>query len=289
MKSTNRAAMLAAVAVGTLFALPAAAIPTSLISNGQMVLEDDSGEFVLRANDQGGFDPVTGEVAVGDLFGGVFEITSINGTGLDTLGTEITGVFLTRLAEITPTGSTTRDGITYDRGDFTFGAADTLMDEIFGIDPVGSGVFARLYEDDGDNLNLFSTTVGPTDQQDAIDKATDGSLFMELAFGADPDTLFQSFDVPLDLSVFAQVDSGTRLGNFNIDNALITEYNGPGGLTSDRTNANGGLFGPVNQNPFPVEDDLEFTVQVVPAPAPLALLGIGLLGLGLVSRRGKRS
>ena len=286
MRAIYRATALATVAAGAFTALPASALPTSAINNGRMVLEDDSGEFVLRRNNDNGFDAVTGRLEVGDLFGGVLDFTSVNGTPVGDYDTELTGIFLAELTNINANGNTTRDGVTYQRGDFTFGQASNLMDAVFGIDPVDAGTFAHLYEDDAQNLNLFSSNVGPTSQADAIAKATDGDLFMQLGFG--PDTTFQGFDAPLNLSIFSQVDAGTRVGDFNIDDALITAYNGPGTLTSNTTDGNGSLFGVVNDNVFPVEDDLELTVQVVPAPSPLALLGVGLLGLGLASRRGNR-
>lgn len=274
----------AVAALSAFAAMPASALPFSVIdSDGTTTFEDDSGEFVLRPDGMGGFDPVTGELEVGDIFGGVLDITAVGGQSLEALGTELTGLFLTELTGITSGGTVTRGGVTFERGDLTFTDASDFFDEVFGIAPQAAGTVSILWEDPANNLNLLGPSADqPTSIGDAISKATDGSIFAR--FEMDMLSTFDSFDVPLDVSVFGLADPGTQLGIFDFRDLLIAEYFGPGLLLSNRTGGSGNLFAPQSTDIFPVEDDLQFTIQI-PVPGTLGLLGLGLVGLGLVARR----
>jgi len=283
----------AAAAVFSAFAaMPASALPFSVIdSDGTTNFEDDSGEFVLRPVTENGevvdFEAVTGELQEGDRVAGVLAMTSIGGHSLETLNTEVTGLFLTQLDDITSTGQTTRDGVTFERGDLTFTDASDFFDEVFGIASQDEGTVARLYEDTANNLNLLGPAADqPSDRNDAIAKASDGDLFGR--FEMDELSNFLAFDVPLDVSTFGAVDDGTQLGVFDFDDLLIAEYFGPGVLLDNRTSGSGNLFSPLSTDNFPVEDDLQFTVQI-PIPQTIGLLGIGLIGLGVAARRRKRA
>jgi len=272
--------------LSALAATSASALPVNLLDpDGTTTFEDDSGEFLLRPNSAGGFDPVTsGDIAIGDLFLGVLDISSIGGTSLDTVNTEITGVFLTEVTNLTDFDDETIGLTTFDTVDVTFGARPDLFMELFGVPDQAADTVALLWEDTDDDFSFFSSDV--TDIAGSIPTATDGSLFMRLLL--DDDGFFTSNDVPLDPSTFGLFPSLTQLGTFAFD-LFIADYFGPGVLQDDRTFGSGNLIVPQDGNVFPVENDLQFTVEVIPVPGTLGLLGIGLIGIGAAARRRQRA
>ncbi len=274
----------AAAGLSAFAAMPATALPLSVMNPGGFAqFEDDSGEFLLRDDGSGTLVPVApgDDIAVGDIFAGVFDISSIGGTTLDTLNTEITGVFLTVVTALSDLDTETIGATTFDTVDLTFGADASLFSDVFGIaDPVADTV-ALLFEDTDNDFSFFGADV--TDIPGSIATAVDGVDFMRLEL--DPDGFFTSNDVPLQPGTFGAFPTNTQLGTFSFD-LLIAEYFGPGTLVNPRTGiGSGNLFVPQADNVFPVEDDVQFTLQVIPVPATLGLLGMGLLGLGLIARR----
>jgi len=277
---------IAAAAMGTLMAASASALPFSVVQGPDTSFEDDSGEFVLREQPDGSFAPVTsGAIEVGDVFAAVLDLTDIGGQSLEALGTEVTGILLTRVETITPTGTVTRGGVEFDRGDFSFSAAYDLFDEIFGLPEQAAGTVALLWEDLANNLNLLgNASQAPTSIPDAISKAIDGTLLAR--FAMDDMSSFDSFEVPLEIDTFGASFTTTnqQLGTFQFSELLVTDWFGPGALLSNRTSGSGNLFAPSANNPFPVEDDFQFSMDI-PVPATLGLFGFGLVGLGLLGRR----
>jgi len=273
-------------AMSAFAAMPASALPFSVINAGGTAFEDDSGEFVLRENDNGAFVPVTtGDIMVGDVFAAVLEMTDIGGQSLEALGTEVTGVLLTQVTGIESTGEVTRGGVTFERGDFEFQAAYDLFDDIFGLPEQDAGTVGLLWEDTNNNLDLLDT--GGT-IPDAIARAIDGDFLAR--FAMDEDSSFESFEVPLAIDTFGEdfTTGNQQLGIFQFTDLIVAEWFGPGAILDDRFSGSGNLFVPSANNPFPVEDDFQFTLQI-PVPGTIGLLGIGLIGLGAAARRRQRA
>ncbi|GAK32222.1 hypothetical protein JCM17846_24990 [Iodidimonas nitroreducens] len=287
------ALLLASLSVGSAHALPRSVFDFG----GSTVFEDDSGEFVLRQQQDGSFAPVLGEIQIGDIFGGVIDISSIGGTALDTLNTEITGVFLTQVRGISNIGTsqvqTTAGSESFASGTIDFEAVDpTFFSTILGIaEPVAAGTATILYEDTDNDFSFFANDI--TDIAGSIATAVDGNRFLSTVFAAD--SMFQSNGVPLNTTTFGGVGitgnpiaGVSELGSFffNLD---VGQYFGPGFLLSNKVFGSGSLQFPTTQNGgnvFPVQDDLQFSIQV-PVPATLGFMGLGLLSLGLIGRRRK--
>ncbi|WP_281300096.1 MULTISPECIES: PEP-CTERM sorting domain-containing protein [unclassified Iodidimonas] len=286
-----------ALLMATLSFGSAHALPTSLFDfGGSTVFEDDSGEFVLRQQQDGSFAPVLGEVQIGDIFGGVIDISSIGGTTLDTLNTEITGVFLTRVQAISRIGisdvQTTAGFEDFTSATFDFEAVDpNLFTALFGIAAPAAGTSTMLYEDTSNNFSFFADDIGNI--AGSIATAVDGTPFLTAGFGNG--SVFRSNNVPLNTTTFGGVGitgnpipGVSSLGTF-LFNLEVTQYFGPGQLLSNQIFGSGSLQFPTTQNGgnvFPVQDDLQFSIQV-PVPATLGFMGLGLLGLGLIGRRRK--
>ncbi|MBK5910877.1 hypothetical protein CCR85_05140 [Rhodothalassium salexigens] len=307
---------LAGAAVAALLATaPAAAFPTSFINNGgTTTFEDDSGEFVLRPDGQGGFTQVTGQLQAGDIFAGILDITSIGGDAnrLDGIGTEVTGAFALQLDSITNIGTrmigTTAGGEVYTDGDFTFTAASlTDFNSIFGLTGSNAATDAntvlRLWDDPSNNFTLERGDVSdaaPNDDFEANDfaqaiaLATDGDFLANAILDPNTSDMFMAFDVPLFLSTFGGggltgdlFPGVSKLGDF-IGGLTVTAYDGPGALVNNQLGVSGSLLAPADANGgdiFPVRNDADFAFNLIPAPATMGLLGLGLLAAGVAGRR----
>jgi hypothetical protein len=280
--SLFQGALIGSLALASQMALAAASV-SSAFPAGIVALSDNSAEqFIDKDNN--------GVVTVGDVFRGILSIDNITGInpaspqvaiGAGTGYNELTGIF-----QIVVT-SAVADGTKWD---FTFGA-----DPASGF---GSGVAVQLYDDAAQNFSR----VGCATTAICEATATGGTLWATLGLGANgfwttddaSNTPNQGFVLPF----------STPLGDFSIALNFIDNFTGFSWsqvpcldlVSSTVTNVDvcgqggilatgSGLTPPQSATPYGIFNNVDFTVNRVPEPGALALVGLALGIGGLVSRR----
>jgi hypothetical protein len=285
--STLLAAMVMAVS-GQAFAAPV----SSLFGPGAVNLEDDDVERVFRPNDAGGFDPVTvpGTLQEGDIVFGLFDITTVNGTQLNGINTELTGLYLVQVADITGVGvgDTIAETVT-----FAPVGSSATWNTITGIDPTvaddgadhaaldATNLVAFFWEEDGSPLE--NDNILQNDFDTSLAQVIDGVFRLALDMGDGSAT-----NVQTDLATVASGIPGiTTQGNFAF-NFAVQDQNFPG-FNFASFNGSGTNLTPFATSEAAIASDFQAVLQQqVPEPSTIALLGLGLLGAGFTSRRQKR-
>lgn len=263
-------------------------------SAGLNIMEDDSNEFIFRPDGAGGYTLITsGNVANNDVLVQILDFPIINGINIDSLGNEVTGIALNVVTGVVAGAPTDPDGpgplAAYTPADFSMvagTAADWAALTGINIGTLGfdtTNLISLVFEDGGNNLNVYTDAYAQ-----ALIDATNGTLRMGLSLLDGTDFIFAN-DVPLDIGVFApsagETPGVTQYGTFayelsfayeNLPGVVVGDISGSGtNLVTDRINI------------AAVIDDTQASFTTVPEPGTIALLGLGLVGIGASLRKRK--
>lgn len=283
----------------------AASLADLLFLNQVNQLSDNSAEYLLNNLGGGLFATDNGDsiIATGDVLRGSFNIGTIenlSGGGPDNLvGTagndEVTGIFELQ-ATVVDTGIAGPSRYLY-----SF-APTAAFEAIY-----GTGALLAVYDDPSVDFSRLSPPAddipGNTAEETLMATATDGALAWVFGFtgaggtaGAGEGWVASAFTN--DVSVVAATPAGSNGGTVNLALNLLTDNLGIplAKQTSifDLLNANvvlngsGNLLGILGATtPYNTFDNFDAVIrpEVVPEPGTLALVGFGLLGLGVFARR----
>lgn len=298
---------LAAGLAASYYAAPALATSIPL-PGGIAILEDDNIEYIMDA--QGNLiDPDSAAadrpLAVGDTLHAVITFDKVQLPDSSTfaeLGAtdlELTGISVIEVKSIV-------------NNTIIFGT-NSAFETTY-----GSGAIAALFAQNPGDLFTSCNTGGVAGCETA---ATNGDPWMTVGFGDEDDFWFASGGldlggaiIPISASTIADVADGAATTKFGVANynlsvlenntgrillpqySLTADLRCTGGLSPagcdgyvDIIGSGDILGGAGLTGPWFARSDFDFQINVVPVPATLGIMGLGLLGLGFSARRKKHA
>lgn len=263
------------------------------------LFEDDDLDFLIQTGGE-----TDGIIREGDILVAILEFNTAN--GVDITNDELTGI-----AVIEVIAFTDLDGVGGDN-DIVFGPATDGFNAVTGLNVTGGGAgegaMIAFWEDPSEDLvidagSILAGTESCQDLTTCINQASNGDDWLTLGFAADPDNFWVALNAETDTNIvagaplvneFAAVNTALSILDNQTGQELILDsiscapLCGAGNGLADFVaggSVKGGGGGGQNGGEWTATSDFDAILARVPVPGTVALLGLGLLGLGATRRR----